>query len=216
MTDRISVLGPGEPDPSAPAGGSGSSGPPGGEPDRTARAGQRAGSTTPGASSPGPQPSDGRSLPGSLAAVWALLGVAALFAMAVVRLGARAMNSLQAGVGPMEFVLLVSLVLLFVVGEGWAALQRKWVPRVVARARELRHRGLILHRLLAPLYGMSLIGAGSRTLVRGWAGVAAVIVAVLAVRLLPDPWRGMVDLAVAAALSWGLLALALEGRRVLD
>lgn len=153
---------------------------------------------------------------GRLASVWAIVGVSALFALAVARLGTRGLEGLTGGLTALEWGLLASLVVLFVVGEGWAALQRKWVPRVVSRARALRESDALHHRLLAPLYGMSLIGGKPRTCLRAWAGVAAVVLAVVLVRMLPDPWRAMIDLAVASALSWGLVALLLESRRLAD
>jgi hypothetical protein len=63
---------------------------------------------------------------------------------------------------------------------------------------------------------MSLVGAPRRTLARAWLGVALIVLAVLVVRSLPEPWRGIVDAAVAAALLVGLFAIvrgAFVGRR---
>ena len=149
-------------------------------------------------------------------ALWALVGIGAVFSLAVFRLGSRGIETVRAGLGTVEWVALVALVLLFLVGEGWGALQRKWVPRVVRRAADLRREAAMHHRVLAPLYGMSLIGGDARSRFRAWAGTASIIVAVLVVRSLPDPWRGIVDLAVASALGWGLGAIMLEGRKVFE
>jgi hypothetical protein len=66
----------------------------------------------------------------------------------------------------------------------------------------------VLYRLLAPLYGLSLIGASPRNVLRAWCLSAAILVAVLVVRTFPEPWRGITDLAVASALVWGLAAMA--------
>ena len=153
---------------------------------------------------------------GLAAAGWALGGVSLLFLLAVVRLGRRGVETVQAGLGPAEWTALIFLVLLFLVGEGWGALQRKWVPRVVQRAAELRRGSALHHRVLAPLYGMSLIGGCARSKARAWAGTVAIVMAVLVVRSFPEPWRGMVDLAVASALAWGLLAMAVEGRKAFE
>jgi hypothetical protein len=62
---------------------------------------------------------------------------------------------------------------------------------------------------------MLLVGAPRPTLARAWLGVAGIVLAVLLVRALPDPWRGIIDLAVAAALAWGLLVLVRGAPRVL-
>ncbi|UCC25940.1 MAG: hypothetical protein JSU98_02345 [Gemmatimonadales bacterium] len=152
-----------------------------------------------------------RRLGGIAAALWALGGVSLLLLFAAVRLGRRGIETVQAGLGPVEWTGLILLVLLFVVGEGWGALQRKWVPRVVERAVALRRGGPLHFRILAPLYGMSLIGGCARSLARAWAGTFSIVVAVLIVRTFPDPWRGIVDLAVASALVWGVAAIVAAG-----
>ena len=95
----------------------------------------------------------------------------------------------------------------FVYGEGFRALDRRWVPMLVERALLLRDDPRLFVRLLAPLYGLSLVGAGRDDLIRGWLLTTAILGAVLIVRTLPDPWRGIVDFAVAAALAWGLVAI---------
>ena len=141
---------------------------------------------------------------------WAVVGVLALLLKAVASLGGRGLDTLREGLGPVEMGVLVALLLLFVLGEGVMALQRKWVPHVVGRARALRRDGSRTHALLAPLYAMSLVGAPRRALLRAWAGVLAIVAAVLVVRAFPEPWRGIVDLSVAAALAWGSIALVTQ------
>ena len=154
---------------------------------------------------------------GDVAAVlWALGGVSLLFATAAVRLGGRGVETVKAGMETAEWAVMVFLVLLFVVGEGGGALQRKWVPRMVRRAADLRGTAALHHQLLAPLYGMSLIGGCARSRTRAWAGTLSIVIAVLVVRSLPEPWRGIVDLAVASALVWGLVSIAVEGRKAFD
>jgi hypothetical protein len=154
-----------------------------------------------------------RKLGGAAAAVWALTGVALLFLVAVLRLGKRGLETVQAGLSPGEWVALLLLTLLFLFGEGWGALQRVWVPRLVRRVSLLRNEGRFHYRLLAPLYGMSLIGDSGKCLARAWLGTLAIITAIVVVRTFPEPWRGITDLAVASALVWGLGAVVVTGRR---
>jgi protein-S-isoprenylcysteine O-methyltransferase Ste14 len=54
---------------------------------------------------------------------------------------------------------------------------------------------------------LSLIGAPPEKLLPRWLGTLAIVAAVFVIRALPDPWRGIVDFAVAAALAWGLVAI---------
>lgn len=143
----------------------------------------------------------------SVAGHWALIGIALLLGKAVMRLGWRGWIVLSDGVTAFQGFVAVLLVGAFLYGEGMLALERRWVPSLLHRVDRLPDEGNRWNRLGAPLYAMSLIGAPAKTLVRAWAGVGAIVVAVLVVRALPDPWRAMIDLAVAAALAWGLLAL---------
>lgn len=143
---------------------------------------------------------------GSLAWWWAVAGVTALFGNAVFRLGSRAFSTVAAGLSPVEWLALVALTVFFVYAEGVRALQRRWVPRMLGRAAELRRRRSA-YRLLAPLYAMSLVGAPIATLLRAWGGVAAIVLAIILIRYVPEPWRGIVDFGVSAALAWGIVAI---------
>jgi len=144
---------------------------------------------------------------GRLATGWALLSLVLIFATAVARLAARGITTIRGGLDPAEWLALVVLMILFIYGEGVRGLQRRWVPAVLRRVAELRTGRRVSHWLLAPLYAILLIGASKRTLWRAWAGVAAIVAAVLIVRSFPEPWRGMTDLSVAAALAWGLVVI---------
>lgn len=144
---------------------------------------------------------------GALAVGWTLVGVAGLFTSAVVRLGGRGVDTILGGLQPLEWVTLTALTFVMVYGEGVLTFQRRWVPKLIDRARSIRREGPVL-KLLAPLYGLSLVGAPGKRVLRAWLGTTAIVVAVLLVRALPDPWRGLVDFAVAAALGWGLLCIA--------
>ena len=143
------------------------------------------------------------------AGLWAVAGVAAMFAWAVFRLGRRGVATVLAGLGPLEWTALILLTAAFLYGEGVRALGRKWVPWMVGRARRLGGEP-VLFRVLGPLYAMSLVGRDGRILVRAWAGTVAIVLAVAVVSRFPEPWRGIVDLAVAAALAWGLAAMVRE------
>lgn len=100
------------------------------------------------------------------------------------------------------------IALAFAYGEGVRALARRWVPMVDRRARALGPGSARRHRAFAPLYAMGLVGASRGLTARAWIGLALVVTAVFIVRAMPEPWRGIIDLSVAIALSIGILALA--------
>jgi hypothetical protein len=141
----------------------------------------------------------------NLVAGWAVGAVALTFVEAIARLGDRALATAAAGLAPGEWAALAASVALFGWGEGHRALARRFVPGVVARSFALADRRPgALAILAAPLHALALVGRGAA---RAWLGVALIVAAVLAVRALPAPWRGIVDGGVAVALVWGLGAL---------
>lgn len=147
-------------------------------------------------------------------AAWAVAGVALLFADAIYRLGLRAIETIAAGLTARDWLALVLLTAAFVYGEGYRALQLRFAPRVIERAFAI-DTTRVHHVLLAPLLVISLLGAPARALFRGYLAVLLIVAAALSVSALPSPWRGIIDGAVALALSWGLAALLLQFRRAL-
>lgn len=139
--------------------------------------------------------------------MWMLVGVSALFAFAIYRLGGRGLATVRQGLSGGEWAALVVLTAGFVYGEGVRALDRRWVPGLLERARHVRRDRRLVVRILAPLHGLALIGAPRRRMARAWMGTAAIVLAVAIVQTFPAPWRGITDLAVAAALTWGLAAI---------
>ncbi len=140
-------------------------------------------------------------------ALWGVLGVAATFVDAIVRLAMRAGIELAGELSLAHWLVLGILTIVMTYIEGHLALQRRFAPSVVARARAAAEHGRPLWAILAPLYAVSLIGAPPRVIVRAAFGITMIVVCVVVVRQLPAPWRGIIDAAVAAALAWGLVAL---------
>jgi hypothetical protein len=150
---------------------------------------------------------------GDVGFAWGVLGVAVLFAAAVLRLGARGVATVSAGLTGWEWLALAALTAVFVYGEGVRALQRKWVPWALGRLVALREERRTWYLLLAPLHAMAFIGAPAPTLARAWAGSVAIVFAVMIVSRFPDPWRGITDIAVASALAWATVVLVVGGVR---
>jgi hypothetical protein len=149
------------------------------------------------------------------AVAWALAGVALIFAVSIARLGARGVATVGAGLGPFEWAALVALTVTFVYTEGVRALQKRWGPHMVRRTAQLAAEPRAWVRLLAPLHALSLIHAPPPELARAWTGLFAITAAILLVRALPEPWRGIIDLAVSIALTWGTVAIAVLTVRAL-
>jgi hypothetical protein len=147
-------------------------------------------------------------LPGVAAAVWGLAGTTLLLSQAVWRmLPVVAEAFTQHRLGPAHWAGAVAGVVLMGFYEGYKGFQRGFSPRVVVRALHLARNPRPLHALLAPLFCMGLLHASRRRLVASWTILGLVVAAVAAVRTVPQPARGIVDLGVVVGLAWGLVAL---------
>jgi len=155
--------------------------------------------------------------PSAAIATWGVLGVALLLTQALVRLSVVAVDPFVSGRGltAFETVVCAVWVLVSLHSEGYRGFQKAFVPRTVARAFHLASAPRPLLVALAPAFCMGLVHAKPRRLVTSWSIVALIVLAVLAVRRLPAPWRSIVDLGVVAGLLWGLIALVIVFARAL-
>ena len=90
--------------------------------------------------------------------------------------------------------------------EGYRGFQLRFSPRVVARSRYLSRCGNWGLRLGAPFVAMGLFHATRRRMIATWILISGIIVLILLIRQLDQPWRGIVDAGVVVGLGWGLIA----------
>jgi hypothetical protein len=146
---------------------------------------------------------------GTAAAVWGLLGAAALLLNAVVRLAPVAVEAFAGyRLDAWQWLLTLGGVAFMGYFEGYRGFQQGFSPRVVVRALHLARNPRPLHVVLAPLFCMGLIHASRRRLTASWVLLAGIVVLVLLVRGVPQPYRGIIDVGVVFGLAWGLVALA--------
>lgn len=142
-----------------------------------------------------------------LIAAWGVFGVILLFSQAIVRLGVRALEAIEMGLTPMQFGILLLWIVFNGYGEGYRAFQKRFSPRVVARAMHLAHHPKPIFVVFAPLYCMAFFHATKRARIIAWATVTLIICLIALLRFVPQPWRGIVDAGVVLALIWGALAM---------
>lgn len=136
--------------------------------------------------------------------IWGVGGVLTLLAFAVLRLGIVAIESFAYPLTAIHWALLLVWVPYMLWAEGYKGFYRGFAPRVVARAHYLAEHPRPLHVLLAPLFCMGYIHATRRRRLLSMGLTAMIIGFVLLVRLLPQPWRGLVDVGVVAGLVLGV------------
>lgn len=133
-----------------------------------------------------------------------------LLAAAIARLAPVAMAGLTSRLGPLQWLALVLWVGFMAYTEGYRGFQRSFSPRVAARARHLADHPSLTRALLAPAFCMAFFAAPRRRLLGSWLLTVAVIVFVIVVQRVPQPWRGIIDAGVVVGLGWGVITLVLS------
>ena len=151
------------------------------------------------------------SLFGTIGAIWGLLGVVAFVGYAVYRLSGTVF-----AISPAELkwyhwlVLIVNGLILFYL-EGYRGFQRGLAPRVGARARYIRSEPRLLWVLFAPVFCMGYFHIIRRKQISTILLTIFIILIIIWMRTLPPPWRGVLDVGVLVALSWGIVQLIWYG-----
>jgi len=142
-----------------------------------------------------------------MAFVWGTLGFFALLFEALYRLGPIAWEAMSS---PMlawwHWGSLVLWVAIMAYSEGYRGFQKRFSPRFAARAMLLADSPTLARGLLAPLFCMGLFHATRRVLIVSWGIVVGVVLLIILIRQLDQPWRGIVDAGVVVGLAWGLAA----------
>lgn len=150
--------------------------------------------------------------------LWGIAGVIAILAQALRRLIPMVAEVAKFTLTPLEIIVLIGWVAIMLYSEGWRGFHRQFSPRVVARAHYLSRHPKPLFALLAPIYCMGLIHATRKRLLVSWILTLAIVMLVIAVKQLAQPWRGIVDAGVVAGLAFGVGSIvyftvnALRGR----
>jgi hypothetical protein len=156
-----------------------------------------------------------RSLAPMLISTWGVLGVILLFSQAMYRLGGRAVEAITMQLTTQQLVVLVGWTIFNAYAEGYRAFQKRFSPRVVVRAHYLAANPTPLHVALAPFYCMGLIHSARKEKVIAWTTTVMILCFILLLRHVPQPWRGIVDAGVVAALAWGAVTILVLHARAL-
>ncbi|WP_375487662.1 hypothetical protein [uncultured Jatrophihabitans sp.] len=142
-----------------------------------------------------------------VAAVWGLVGVVLILGDAIVRVWPFTLDALRHHLSTLQWVVLAAWVLSMGVGEGYRGFQLRFSRRVVARRDSLRRHGHGVDLVLAPLYCIGYFHAERRQVISSWSLTVGIVVLILLVRLVDQPWRGIIDAGVVAGLAYGLVSL---------
>lgn len=152
---------------------------------------------------------------GTVAAAWGIAGWSAVLIFAIVRLGTLAAEGLSMELTAPQLAVLVANTCAMAWAEGYRGFQRKFSPRAAARILYLHRHADVTAALLAPLFCVGLFRATARVRRLTWVGTVLVVVLVVVVHRLPQPWRGIIDVGVVLGLGWGLVSFLVMSARAL-
>jgi hypothetical protein len=153
---------------------------------------------------------------GGVGAAWGIAGVVLLLSSAVGRLTPFAIDAVRSGLTPGEWAAFCASVAFFAYTNGYRVFQRQWSPRIVARAVAIYREPTAVRVALAPLFCMAYFDATRKRKALAWGVTIGVVILVVLVRRLAQPWRGIVDAGVVVGLAWAVLAIVWFAARALQ
>ncbi|MDT8305882.1 MAG: hypothetical protein RRC07_08100 [Anaerolineae bacterium] len=146
---------------------------------------------------------------GVAGAIWGVGGVLLLVAVAMVKLAAPATEALSSPLRWFHWLAILLSVATLLYGKGYRGFYRTLAPLVGTRAAHLRAQPTAVRVLLAPLYCMGYFHSERRQQVVVVAMTAAMVGLIFLMRSLAQPWRGIVDTGIIAALAMGCGSIVL-------
>lgn len=144
---------------------------------------------------------------GRLGATWGAVGVTGVIVLAIFRIAPKAVAAYENGLDVTQWIVTVVFAVMMLYTEGYRGFQLRFSPRTAARVRYLRDRPDLLRSLLAPLFAMGFFHANRRTMTVAYGLAFGIAVLVVLVRMLEQPWRGIVSIGVVLGLTWGIVSL---------
>ena len=144
---------------------------------------------------------------GLLSAVWGIAGILLLIGYAILRLSPVAADALSYPLAWYHWLLMLGNAAVAIYFKGHLAFQKGLAPRVAARARYLRQHTTLLRFLFAPFFSMGYFHITRRKQMVTILTTLAMVMLIMGIRLFDQPWRGLIDVGILMALSWGFLTI---------
>jgi len=144
---------------------------------------------------------------GTIGAIWGFAGAFALIGFAVWRLTPLAVNALEYQLTIIQWIALIANVLFMAYSEGYKGFQLAFAPRVAARSLHLSQHPTLARVVFAPFFVIGYFDATRRRMIASYLLTIMIIVLIILVHQLQQPWRGIVDAGVVIGLGWGLVSM---------
>ncbi len=146
------------------------------------------------------------SIQGFIAVAWAIIGLILLLGFACWRLSAYTIESFSMPLNWIHWVVFFGWTIFMAHGEGYKGFQKKFSPRFAVRCKYLLTNASWLQTILAPLFCMAYFHAPKKRVIATCALTAMIIVFIFTFRLIPQPWKGLLDFGVVFGLAWGIIS----------
>ena len=143
---------------------------------------------------------------GIIAVVWAIAGLMLLLGFASWRLSAYTIESFSMPLNWIHWIVFVGWTIFMAHGEGYKGFQLKFSPRFAARCKYLLHNTTWMQLILAPIFCMAYFHAPKKRMITTFALTIMIIAFIFAFRLIPQPWKGLLDFGVVFGLLWGAVS----------
>lgn len=135
--------------------------------------------------------------------IWAIGGVLLVLAKAVVGLMPLVTEALGAPLSTGLWLATGAWVAFMIYAEAYRGFHLRFNPCVVARAHWLAENRRPWLVLIAPFFAMGLLYGSKRRLITSWVITIGVVILVILVGTLDQPYRGIIDLGVVIGLGLG-------------
>ena len=138
---------------------------------------------------------------------WGMSGIIFILMFAIYRLAPMAVALKDTPLELLHWVALIFSLIYMAYAEGYKGFFLSFAPRAAVRAHYLAKNPRVLHILFAPLFCMGFIHATRKRKLVSFGLTITIMGFVMAVRYLPQPWRGILDAGVVVGLTLGCFSI---------
>lgn len=151
--------------------------------------------------------SSNKSTLGTLGALWGIVGLSLIFSRGLICLYPFVEELAGMTLGGIHWAGLAVSLLFMGYAEGYKGFHLKFSPRAAARALYLKNNPTPERIIFAPLFCMGFFHATRKRKIVAYSLTTMIVLLIVLVRHLPQPWRGIVDAGVLLGLGWGLISV---------
>jgi hypothetical protein len=151
----------------------------------------------------------GKRIFGIFGVFWSLLGFSLIIGSAIIRLSERILEVNFSHLNGIQTTFLIGFTFFMLMTEGYGGFHKRLSPRFASRAKHLLHKPRLIHVMLAPFFCVGYFHALRRRVISSFSLTFMIVLLIIIVSHMSQPWRGLIDVGVVAGLIFGILSLFL-------